>query len=54
MQRIIAYAQQKEIDVIYGEVLSDNKKMLAICTKLGFSLHRNIDDSAIIDVKLSL
>jgi len=54
MQRIITYAQQKEIDVIYGEVLSDNKKMLAICTKLGFSLHRNIDDSAIIDVKLSL
>jgi acetyltransferase len=33
---IIGIAQEKGLERIYGDVLSDNRRMLAVCRKLGF------------------
>lgn len=35
---IIGIAQEKKVLNIYGEVLTDNKRMLSVCEKLGFKI----------------
>jgi acetyltransferase len=35
---LIGIAQEKQLDEIYGSVLSENEKMLALCRKFGFSV----------------
>ncbi len=37
MQRVIEIARRKGLDEIHGEVLTDNRKMLGLCRKLGFT-----------------
>ena len=54
MRRIIAYARDRGLREIYGEVLNENKGMLNICKTLGFKLHANPEDQSIIEVSLSL
>lgn len=36
MQHIIAYAKQKGLDTVFGEVLGENTTMLRMCAELGF------------------
>ncbi len=39
MDVLIGIAQDKSLDEVYGYVLSSNRKMLNVCTKLGFTVH---------------
>lgn len=54
MKRILEYARGQGIGEIYGEVLEENRAMLAICRKLGFSIRRFPDDPGVMRVALSL
>ena len=54
MHRIISYAKTQDLDEIYGEVMTENHVMISICKKAGFSVARNPDDAAIVDVRLTL
>ncbi len=40
MRRLMGLARARNIDVMEGEVLSNNTKMLALCTRLGFRIVR--------------
>ncbi|MFA5617235.1 MAG: GNAT family N-acetyltransferase, partial [Syntrophorhabdaceae bacterium] len=40
---LIGLAQDKGVDEIYGSVLSENNKMLAVAEKLGFKVTREPD-----------
>ena len=54
MTRIISYAKTQKIEEIYGEVLAENSVMISICKKVGFSVHKNLDDFAVVNVVLKL
>jgi acetyltransferase len=54
MKKIIAYAKARKISEIFGDVLRENKRMLGLCEKLGFSKHAHPDDPAVIEVRLPL
>ncbi len=41
---IIGIADDKGLNEIYGEVLAENEKMLAVCRKMGFELERLEED----------
>jgi acetyltransferase len=43
MQAMIDVAREKELKKIFGVILSDNKKMLALCRSLGFTTKREPD-----------
>jgi acetyltransferase len=42
---LIGIAEEKGLENIYGEVLTENEKMLAVCRKLGFSIKTTDDDT---------
>jgi acetyltransferase len=54
MKRIIAYAKSREIEEMYASVLSDNKVMLHICRKAGFTVKKDFNDPGVVEVKLVL
>ncbi len=54
MRLMIDYAKADGLDFIEGEVLRENRAMLAMCESLGFEIHASADDPAIASVKLSL
>lgn len=54
MRRIIAYARQRGIREVFGEVLCDNESMLKINRALGFSIETHSDDPDVLRVSLSL
>jgi acetyltransferase len=39
MQKIIAYARKRGVGEIFGLILRDNRPMLEIASRLGFTLH---------------
>jgi acetyltransferase len=41
---LIGIAEEKGLENIYGEVLTENEKMLAVCRKLGFTIEATEDD----------
>jgi acetyltransferase len=41
---LIGIAGEKGLENIYGEVLTENEKMLAVCRKLGFTIEATDDD----------
>ena len=43
MERILAYAAERGIGEIWGDVLADNDRMLALCAELGFERAREED-----------
>jgi acetyltransferase len=49
---LIGIAQEKGLEELYGVVLSENRRMLQVCQKLGFTITRLPDD--ICNVKLML
>jgi acetyltransferase len=54
MRRIIEYARARGIGQIFGEVLDDNRSMLALCKALGFERRRDPDDPGVSKVSLRL
>lgn len=54
MRRIISYAKTQGLNEIYGEVLAENRVMISICRKVGFSVYKKINDSEIVEVRLDL
>jgi RimJ/RimL family protein N-acetyltransferase len=36
MKRMIAYARQKGLQIVHGQVLDENATMLQMCSELGF------------------
>ena len=54
MRRIIAYARNRGIKELFGDVLRENRTMLKLCDILGFSRHSEADEPSIVRVTLSL
>ncbi len=54
MRHLIEYARAHGIGEIYGEVLADNRAMLAICRKLGFRVRPHPEDAGVMHVMLPL
>ncbi|QCI63920.1 bifunctional acetate--CoA ligase family protein/GNAT family N-acetyltransferase [Phreatobacter stygius] len=54
MRLIIDYAREQRIKRIYGQVLNENHKMLALARDLGFSVSTDPDDSSLQRVVLEL
>jgi acetyltransferase len=54
MRRIVSYAKQQGLEEIYGEVLAENRVMIEICKKVGFSANTNKEDTSIVYVHLDL
>jgi acetyltransferase len=54
MARLIEVAQQSGISELVGLVLHENKPMLNICRKLGFSIAPERNDATVFRVRKSL
>ena len=54
MRRIIDIARQRGIGQLFGEVLNDNRAMLALCRAMGFSRRHVPDDPGVSEVTLAL
>ena len=54
MERIIDHGRRQGLREIWGHVLSENRGMLGLVRKLGFSVKAAVDDPGIMDVKLAL
>ncbi len=50
MQRILAYAAERGIGEVWGDVLAENERMLQMNAELGFTLTRHSDDPGVIRV----
>jgi acetyltransferase len=51
MTRLIAVAEEWRIGALVGQVLRENKPMLAMCRELGFSIRSDPDDAMIARVR---
>ncbi|MGD0662631.1 MAG: bifunctional acetate--CoA ligase family protein/GNAT family N-acetyltransferase [Syntrophorhabdales bacterium] len=49
---LIGIAEEKGLERIYGEVLTENEKMLAVCRRLGFTAEWTPDDVTRVTLKL--
>ena len=54
MRRIIDYAKKRGIEVLFGEVLAENKPMLKLCEALGFDKKRDPEEPGVMTVSLAL
>jgi acetyltransferase len=54
MQIMIEYARWLGLRSIEGEVLQENRTMIAMCRRLGFAVSTNPDDPGLVDVSLRL
>ena len=54
MQAIIDYARKRGIAEMFGIVLRENERMLAMCRELGFQLRTVPDDPTVVEVVLAL
>ena len=54
MNRLIEVARQWGIGELVGDVLSDNRPMLAMCRELGFEIHGDPNDAALMRVRKKL
>jgi acetyltransferase len=54
MQIMIEYASWLGLNSIEGEVLQENRTMIAMCRRLGFAVSTNPDDPGLVDVSLRL
>lgn len=50
MEALFRIARDRGLELMEGEVLAHNRKMLALCRSLGFSLKRRLDDPDIVAV----
>lgn len=49
---IIGIAEEKGLESIFGEVLSDNRRMLAVCAKLGFTTEEADEETTRVSLAL--
>jgi acetyltransferase len=54
LKRIISYARSRGLKEIYGSVLTDNKVMIDMCKKAGFSITTNYHEPGTVVVRLLL
>ncbi|MCB1772519.1 MAG: bifunctional acetate--CoA ligase family protein/GNAT family N-acetyltransferase, partial [Gammaproteobacteria bacterium] len=54
MQRLMTVARDRGIEIMEGEVLSNNSKMLRLCERLGFRKVRSGDDPDVVSVRRHL
>ena len=54
MRRLIAWARQRGLTEVVGQILSDNAPMLAFVRRLEFTLHRLPDDPEVLEARLAL
>jgi acetyltransferase len=54
MKRIIAYARTRKIGAIFGDVLQENTRMLALCRELGFTIEDIHVEAGIVRATLEL
>ena len=54
MQHMIAYAREKGLRSVRGQVLSENRSMLIMCEELGFAVHDDPSERGIKLVELPL
>ncbi|MGE0386566.1 MAG: GNAT family N-acetyltransferase [Gammaproteobacteria bacterium] len=54
MQRIIDYGRRRGLREIYGDVMAENHRMLAVCEDLGFRRAAHGEDPGIVRVTLAL
>lgn len=54
MNRLMAVARDRGIDVMEGEVLASNTKMLGLCERLGFRIARDPADPEVVQVRRHL
>ncbi|MEO5341718.1 MAG: bifunctional acetate--CoA ligase family protein/GNAT family N-acetyltransferase [Gammaproteobacteria bacterium SHHR-1] len=54
LQRLMFVARDRGIEVMEGEVLSNNSKMLRMCQKLGFRIVHNSDEPDVVEVRRHL
>ena len=54
MQRLMTVARARGIEIMEGEVLSNNSKMLRLCERLGFRKVRGGDDPEVVSVRRHL
>jgi acetyltransferase len=54
MRRLMTVARDRGIEVMEGEVLSKNTKMLALCERLGFRVARNPSEPDLVQVRRHL
>jgi acetyltransferase len=51
MTRLIAVAREWRVGELVGQVLSENRRMLAMCRELGFSIRTDPNDARIMQVR---
>jgi acetyltransferase len=49
---LIGIAEEKGLERIYGEILTENEKMLAICKKLGFTIEAADEEMTTVNLAL--
>jgi acetyltransferase len=54
MHHMIAYAQEKGLKTVHGQVLNENHTMLTMCGELGFDIHNDALERGVKRVKLPL
>jgi acetyltransferase len=54
MQRLMTVARDRGIEIMSGEVLSNNSKMLRLCERLGFRTVRRADEPDVVEVRRHL
>jgi acetyltransferase len=54
MLRLMNIAKDRGIEIMEGEVLSHNSKMLRLCEKLGFRAVRNAEEPDVVAVRRHL
>lgn len=54
MKHMIAYAQERDLEAVHGEVLPENATMLTMCAELGFHVADDPDERGVKRVTLPL
>ncbi len=54
MQSLMNAARDRGLEIMEGDVLASNRKMLSLCESLGFRLARNPDDVEVVSVRRHL
>jgi acetyltransferase len=54
MQRLMTVARDRGIEIMEGEVLSKNSKMLRLCENLGFRTVHHADEPDVVEVRRHL
>ena len=54
MERLIAIAQERGVEVMEGDVLAQNSKMLRLCKSLGFHVTQDSEEPEVVILRRAL